>query len=228
MATTMAKGATPLHRKVTKLPRALEFPKISSVGIYCRVSSTHAAQLASLAQQASYLTKLVMGRPGWWLADIYLDVQSGGAGANRPEYQRLLRDCREGRLDLVLVKSISRFGRDTAELVTILRELKSLGIAVMFDNEKISTDDADNEHIITIIEAYAQAETESRVRNTRWGLEKRAQDGTLGLNKRRCYGYTINDQYHLWRQFGWRLFGFHAYCSNHLSSNVKRLATGCK
>jgi len=166
-----------------------EIPRYRNVGIYCRVSSTHAEQLTSLSNQVSHFTKMVMRRAGWWLTDIYIDIKSAEMGNNRSEYERLLRDCRDKRLDLVITKSISRFGRDTIELLSTIRELRVLGIGVMFEQENLSTESADNEHIITIIEAFAQAECESRSKNTRWGLENRAKNGTCGLYKRRCFGY---------------------------------------
>jgi len=134
-----------------------------------------------------------MSRWDWRLTDIYLDIKSGTTGSTRPEYERLVGDCRDGKLDLVITKSISRFGRDTLELVARIRELKALGISVMFENENINTKDADAENIITIIEAFAQAESEAKSKNTRWGLERRATDSNFGLYKRRCYGYNTND-----------------------------------
>ena len=181
------------ERSVSRVPALPVLPKNLRVGIYCRVNSTHADQLDSLAQQASTLTRLVMSRWDWRLTDIYLEIKSGTSGSARPEYERLVGDCRNGYLDLVITKSISRFGRDTLELVARIRELKDLGVSVMFENESINTKDADAENIITIIEASAQAESEAKSANTRWGLERRATDSNFGLYKRRCYGYTTDD-----------------------------------
>ena len=169
-----------------------EIPRRKNVGIYCRVSSAHSDQLASLSQQVSYFTKLVMSKGGWLLADIYIDIKSADTGSNRPEYRRLLQDCRDRKLDLVITKSISRFGRDTLELLTTIRELRTLGISVVFEQENISTESPDSELMISVIESIAQAECESRSKNTRWGLENRATDGSCGLYKRRCFGYSTD------------------------------------
>ncbi|MCL2079658.1 MAG: recombinase family protein [Oscillospiraceae bacterium] len=174
---------------VTQIQPRPTLPTMKRVGIYCRVSSKHEEQLASLANQVSYFTRAVMNYPGWYLTDIYIDIKSAETISSRPEFLRLMKDCRNGEIDLVITRSISRFGRDTVELLTAIRELRELGIAVLFDEEMISTVEADSEFITTIIEAYAQAENESRSANTKRGLVMRAKNGSSGLYKRRCFGY---------------------------------------
>ncbi|MCL2836905.1 MAG: recombinase family protein [Defluviitaleaceae bacterium] len=159
------------------------------VGIYCRASSKHDDQLASLVNQVSYYTRVVTNQPGWWLIDIYIDIKSAETASQRTEFLRLLQDCRANKLDLVITKSISRFGRDTVDLLNAVRELRELGVGVLFDQETISTADSDGELFITIIEACAQAENESRSENTKMGLIMKAKNGTSGLYKRRCFGY---------------------------------------
>ena len=159
----------------TKTNRELPLPKIKRVGIYCRVSSKHDYQLASLAQQVSYFSRFVTKHPGWCLADIYIDVKSADTLSPRKEFLRMLDDCRKGKLDLILTKSISRFARDTVDLLTVIRELRALEIGVLFDLEMMSTTEPDSEFISTIIEAYAQAENKSRSANIRTGLMMRAK-----------------------------------------------------
>lgn len=174
---------------VNRIKPIVAFPKIKRVGIYCRVSSKHEDQLLSLAQQVSYYTRLVMNEPGWHLIDIYIDIKSAETVESRAEFTRLLHDCRNGNLDLVITKSISRFGRDTVDLLNTIRELREIGVGVLFDEEMISTTEPESELITTIIEAYAQAENESRSQNTKMGLVMRAKGGSSGLYKRRCFGY---------------------------------------
>lgn len=159
------------------------------VAIYSRVSTNSAEQLKSLAAQVSAFTRLVASTPTWLLVDVYMDVASGKSGSSRIEFHRLLEDCYNHKINIILVKNISRFGRDTVETIDALNQLKILGIRVIFEQENLDTADTDNELIITILEAVAQAENESRSANIKWGLEKRAANGSSGLYNRKCYGY---------------------------------------
>ena len=112
-------------------------PTFKRVGVYCRVSSKHNEQLASLANQVSYFTQVVMNHPEWRLTDFYIDIKSAETVYARTEFQRLLHDCQRNKLDLVITRSISRFGRDTVELLNAIRELRSLGVGVLFHKEMI-------------------------------------------------------------------------------------------
>jgi len=178
---------------ITKIEPKFVLPTMKRVGIYCRVSSKHEAQLASLAQQVSYYTRVVVNHPGWWLTDIYIDIKSAETTSSRTEFLRLLQDCRSGNIDLVITKSISRFGRDAVDLLNAIRELRGLGVGVLFDEETISTTESNSEFIITILEAYAQAENESRSGNTKQGLVMSAENGSSGLYNRRCFGYYTDE-----------------------------------
>ncbi len=175
--------------KITTIDLRPVFPQRKRTGLYCRVSSTLAPQLQSLAQQISYLTKMVMHEPWWLLTDIYIDVKSGEAVSNRPQFMRLIGDCKAGLIDLVIAKNISRFSRDAAELLSVIRELRAIGVEVLFEQEMLSTADNSSELMISVIEAIAQADNDSRSKNVRWAIVKRAQDCTSALYKRRCYGY---------------------------------------
>jgi len=176
-------------RIITKIDSQPQIPQIQRVGVYCRVSSALAPQLASLAHQVSYFTKMVPRQPLWRLADIYIDIKSGETINARAEFLRLINDCRNGLLDIVITKSISRLSRDTAELLSVIRELRSHGVEVIFEQEMLSTADNSSELMISVIESIAQAENESRSQNVRWGIVQRAREGTAALYKRRCYGY---------------------------------------
>ena len=180
------------ERKVTKVPFIPKLEHLRKVGVYFRVSSVRIDQLRSMSSQASHLTKTVLNSPRWRLIDIYLDFHSG-LDDNRPELQRLINDCKDGVIDTILTKSVSRFGRNTAETISLLRELKAIGVRVIFENEEIDTSKYESEFLITLIEAYAQEESFNRRENILWGLEKGMKDGTSQLYNRRCFGYRKNE-----------------------------------
>ena len=163
------------------------------VGIYCRVSTNSMEQLKSLASQVSALTRLVAANPKWLLVDVYIDIASSKTGSSRKEFTRMLKDCKSRVIEIVLTKSISRFGRDTVEILDALNQLKLLGIRVIFEQEVLDTTDTNNDLMISIIESIAQAENESHSENIKWGIKQRAAQGTSKLYNRRCYGY-YNDE----------------------------------
>lgn len=103
------------------------------VGIYCRVSTNSMDQLQSLTAQVSHLTRLTAVMPQWLLSDVYMDVATSKTGSSRKEFNRMLDDCRSNKLEIVLTKSISRFGRDTVEILDVLHQLKQLGVRVIFE-----------------------------------------------------------------------------------------------
>ncbi|MCM1508763.1 MAG: recombinase family protein [Ruminococcus flavefaciens] len=181
-----------IERKVTTIPVVPTFQHLRKVGVYCRVSSARADQLHSMSAQASHLTKTVLNCRSWQLIDIYLDFRSG-LDDNRPELQRLIKDCKDGVIDTILTKSVSRFGRNTAETISLLRELRAIDVRVIFENEEIDTSKYESEFLITLIEAFAQEESCNRSENILWGLEKGMKDGTSKLYNRRCFGYRKNE-----------------------------------
>ncbi len=163
------------------------------VGIYCRVSTNSADQLKSLTAQVSALTRVTAANPKWLLVDVYIDIASSKTGSSRKEFTRMLKDCQSHDLEIILTKSISRFGRDTVEILDALNQLKLLGIRVIFEQEQLDTADTDSDLMISIIESIAQAENESRSDNIKWGIKQRAAQGTSKLYNRKCYGYS-NDE----------------------------------
>ena len=162
------------------------------VGIYCRVSTNSAEQLKSLAAQVSALTRLTAANPKWLIVDVYIDIASSKTGSSRKEFTRMLQDCKSRDIEIILTKSISRFGRDTVEVLDALNQLRILGVRVIFEQEVLDTADTDNDLMISIIESIAQAENESRSDNIKWGIKQRAAQGTSKLYNRKCYGY-FND-----------------------------------
>jgi len=163
------------------------------VGIYCRVSTNSAEQLKSLTAQVSALTRLTAANPKWLLVDVYIDIASSKTGSSRKEFTRMLQNCKSHDIEIVLTKSISRFGRDTVEILDALNQLKNLGVRVIFEQEVLDTADTDNDILISIVESIAQAENESRSENIKWGIKQRAAQGASKLYNRKCYGY-YNDE----------------------------------
>jgi len=160
------------------------------VGIYARVSTNSTDQLRSLAAQVSALTRLTSANPQWLLVDVYIDIASSKTGSSRKEFARMLDDCKSRDLEIILTKSISRFGRDTVEILDALNQLKLHDVRVIFEQEHLDTADTNNDLMISIIESIAQAENESRSYNIKWGIIQRAAQGTSKLYGRKCYGYV--------------------------------------
>jgi DNA invertase Pin-like site-specific DNA recombinase len=160
------------------------------VGIYCRASTNSAEQLKSLTAQVSALTRLTAANPKWLLVDVYIDIASSKTGSSRKEFSRMMKDCQSRNIEIILTKNISRFGRDTVEILDALNQLRPLGVRVIFEQEVLDTADTDDDLMISIIEAIAQAENESRSDNIKWGIKQKAADGSSKLYNRKCYGYT--------------------------------------
>lgn len=168
-------------------------PRDKRVAIYARVSSNSAEQLNSLTIQISGLTRLTAANPTWLLVDTYIDIASSKTGSHRKEFNRLLADCTANKVDIVLTKSIGRFGRDSLEILSALEQLRETNTRIIFETEEIDAEKTDSRLMISIIESFAQAENESRCDNIKWGNKQRAANGTSKLYDRKCYGYT-NDE----------------------------------
>lgn len=150
------------------------------VAAYCRVSTDSEDQMNSFVAQNSHYNAFIRNHENWTLVDIYADEGITGTSAKkRGDFQRLLSDCRKGKIDKVLVKSISRFARNTAECLEAIRELKSLGISVFFEEHNIDTKMVSSEMLTAVIASCAQAESESISKNMRWSYQKRMERGTF-------------------------------------------------
>lgn len=181
-----------MEKKVNYIPAIRSFRQ-KNVGIYCRVSTNDTEQLNSLTNQISALTRLVSTVDEWKLVDCYVDVASAKKKSLRVNFQRMLEDCKNKQLDIVITKSVSRFGRDTVDTLQALNVMKECGVRVIFDQESLDTKDVESSLMISIIESLAQTENESRSDNIKWGIRQRAAQGTSKLYDRKCYGYE-NDE----------------------------------
>ena len=184
---------------IQPIPLASQGKKLRC-GAYCRVSTGSAEQLHSYAAQRVWFANLLNGSPDAELVDIYADVGISGTTPERPEFMRMLDDCRQGRIERILTKSISRFARNTRDCLVVLRELGGLGVTVFFEKENIDTARSTDEMMIAIMGGLAQEESQSISRNIRWSLRRKMAAGTLGV-ARVPYGYDkvngrleINDE----------------------------------
>ena len=160
------------------------------VAAYCRVSTDDEEQLTSYEAQKNYYTDKIMTNKEWTMAGIFADEGITGTSARkRPEFLRMIRQCKKGKIDIVLTKSISRFARNTVDCLNYVRSLKELGIAVIFEKENMNTLEIDSEILITMLGAFAQSESESISANVRWGIRQAMKEGKAAINYRYFYGY---------------------------------------
>lgn len=164
------------------------------VAAYTRVSSDSDDQLNSFAAQNRYYAELISGKAEWRMVDIYADEGiTGTSAAKREDFQRMMADCRRGLIGQILVKSISRFARNTKDCLEAVRELKELGVNVRFEREGIDTANVSSELITAIYAAFAQKESESISGNMRWSYQRRMEAGTF-LPSSMAYGYKLVDR----------------------------------
>lgn len=170
---------------LNKTPRIITIPPSASVrtrklrvAACARVSSDSDDQLDSLAAQNAYFTELITSNPEWELVDIYADQGIIGTVAERrDDFQRLLKNCRRGRIGKVLTKPAAQFARNTSESLMAFRELKDLGVGVYFEEQNINTNQMSGELLIAIFSMIAQKESEAISENIRWTYQKKMKKG---------------------------------------------------
>ena len=168
--------------------------KQTRVAAYCRVSTDQEEQANSYQVQIAYYTEYINSKPEWTMAGIFADEGiSGTQTKNRTQFSRMIRKCRQKKIDLVLCKSISRFARNTVDCLEYIRELRSLGIGVIFEKENIDTLNMTSEFIISLYGSFAQAESESISKNVTWGIEKQFREGKVRYNMSTVLGYRMGD-----------------------------------
>lgn len=156
---------------------------------YCRVSSDSEDQLNSFIAQTRYYSQIFENSETEILVDIYADEGiTGTRDDKRDEFQRMIKDCRKGKIDRIYTKSISRFARNTRDCLKNVRELKSLGITIYFEKENVDTANMTDEMMITILGGLAQEESISISQNMRWSIKKRMENGTFNPSQL-PYGY---------------------------------------
>ena len=151
--------------------------KRKRVAAYARVSSGKDAMLHSLSAQISYFSSLIQSRPEWLYCGVYSDEAITGTKENRDGFQQLIEDCRGGKIDMIIVKSISRFARNTVTLLETVRQLKNIGVDVFFEEQNIHTMSTEGELMLTILASYAQEESLSVSENQKWRIRKNFSEG---------------------------------------------------
>ena len=171
----------------TKLPDI----GIKRVAAYARVSSEKDTALHSLSAQISHYNEYISNHIGWEFAGVYADEGISGTKDTRPEFTRMLEDCRSGKIDLIVTKSITRFARNTVTLLNAIRELKLLGIDVYFEKENMHSISANGELMLTLLAMYAEEEARSVSENQKWRIQKMLEQGRP--NTGRMLGYYLKD-----------------------------------
>lgn len=180
-----------MPRNIRKIePSVQKMPTRKRVAAYARVSSGKDAMLHSLSAQVSYYSDLIQRHSGWEYVGVYADEAITGTKEVRPEFQRLLNDCRNGEIDMVITKSISRLARNTVTMLETVRELKDINVDVYFEKENIHSFSGDGELMLTILASFAQEESHSVSENCKWRIRKGFANGEL-INLRFIYGYRI-------------------------------------
>ena len=164
------------------------------VAAYCRVSTKEEEQASSYEAQCEYYTDKIMSNKEWTMAGIFADEGiTGTSTKKRTEFLRMIRQCKQKKIDLILTKSIQRFARNTLDCINYTRILRQLGIGVLFEKENINSLPADSEFMITMYGAMAQSESESISGNIRRGRQMHARIGTLKIPCDRLYAYRKDE-----------------------------------
>ena len=191
-ATRPRYGKVTTARRTMNVIAAVPALNLLKVAAYCRVSTDHDDQQESIAIQQEHWKTLAAQHPDWDFVGVYVDVVSGTKKEKRPELQRLLTDCDEGRVNLVLTKSVSRFARNTTDLLEMVRSMTATGTNLFFERENIDTRTMDSEFLLTILASLAEDESHSISTNCRWGLQRRFENGTYRASSA-PYGYDLVD-----------------------------------
>ena len=182
-------------RKISKIePKLPVIQARKKVAAYARVSRDTERLMHSVSAQVSYYSTLIQKNPEWEYAGVYADMGiSGTDTSRRGEFLRMLADCEEGKIDIILTKSISRFARNTVDLLETVRHLKNLGIEVRFEKEHIHSLSEDGELMLTLLASFAQEESRSISENVKWGVRKRFQSGEIGAANKHILGYQYDE-----------------------------------
>lgn len=190
-----------MARKITVIPaqpKQLQVddnkPQKIRVAAYCRVSTDQEEQLNSYENQIRYYKSMLSDHQEYELVDIYADEGISGTNTKkRAEFNRMIQDCRNHRIDCIFTKSISRFARNTLDCLNYIRELQELGIEIIFENENIKTLDGQGEVLITILASLSQNTSMQISSNSKWGIHRRYEQGKYAINTTRFLGYDIDE-----------------------------------
>ena len=179
-----------MEKNIIQIDALPQLKRKLRVAAYARVSSSKDAMLHSLSAQVSYYNKYISSHDDWEFVGIYADEGISGTKEDRDEFQRMINDCRAGKIDLILTKAISRFARNTMTMLEIVRELKNLNVDVFFEEQNLHSISSDGEMVLTLLASVAQEEARSVSENQKWRIRKDFEKGLIwGGNS--AYGYRI-------------------------------------
>lgn len=185
----IAKTVTVIEPKVALIVDKAKYQQLR-MAAYCRVSTDSKEQLTSYETQKKVYTEMIASRKDWTLVDIYADEGISGTRADkRPDFNRLIKDCLAGKIDYIIVKSVSRFARNTVECLEYVRMLKARNIGIIFEEQNIDTLKCDSELYLVIYAGFAQSESESMSKNITWAFRKNFEEGKVVFNYKRMIGY---------------------------------------
>ena len=184
-------------RKVTVIPPIAEMQGESRIDMrpkrvaaYCRVSTDREEQEHSFETQKAMYTEMIMMKPTWQMAGIYADEGiTGTVAKKRPGFMKMIEDCRKGKIDMIVTKSVSRFSRNNLDCLMYVRELKQLGIPIIFEKEGINTIQVSSELLLTLFGALLQAESESISMNVKLGIRQSLKNGNVRFSYKTFLGY---------------------------------------
>ena len=160
------------------------------VAAYCRVSTDSEEQLTSYQNQMRVYTEMIAANKEWEFAGLYADEGISGTRADkRPEFQRMIRDCQNGKIDYIITKSVSRFARNTVECLEYVRSLKAQGIGIFFEEQNIDTLKNESELYLVIYAGFAQSESESISKHITWTYRKKFEEGKVSFQYKNFLGY---------------------------------------
>ena len=162
---------------------------------YCRVSTDQEEQLSSYENQLNYYKNYINNNPLYEYVKVYADAGITGTNTKKgDEFNQMIQDCRDGKIDMIITKSISRFARNTLDCLNYVRELKNIGVGIIFEKENINTLDAKGEVLLTILSSLAQDESRSISENSTWGIRKRFEVGQFKMSTKRFLGYDNDEE----------------------------------
>lgn len=180
-----------MEQRLNKLKAIPKISRFKNVAAYARVSNSKDAMLQSLSAQVSYYSNYIQNHKGWKYAGVYYDEAISGTKDERANFQRMLEDCRLGKIDMIITKSISRFSRNTASLLIAVRQLKEYGVDVYFEEQKLHSLSSDGELMLSILASYAQEEARSVSENMLWRIRSNFKNGKVF--SKTILGYRIEE-----------------------------------
>ena len=154
-----------------------KIPKKKRVCAYARVSTDSRKQAEPLENQVSSYERSLKANPEYEFIGVFADQGISGFSRNRPEFQRMVQMAKDGQIDLIITKSISRFARNTAVLLETVRELRLIGVAVYFEEQNINTLSGDGEVMLTVLASFADEESRNVSENRKWSIRKKFERG---------------------------------------------------